>query len=137
MSKKDNLKLFGLGAFGVGLYLTVVPTLFNVVDNLGVDYRIKDGRIIKKLDGLFSYTEVTLHDNGGTEVERNFGIFGSSTFTDGDGDGFVEGIRERESFRSHRNDVYDWEKDGSKYKRKFDHANAVSKQQLKRFGVKR
>ena len=137
----DYLKPLG---FGIALGLSI-PFSFNFYNNHNVDYQVGERRVLRKIDGIFSHTEVEVYDSGEIKVTMT-SPYRSYTDKNGDltldhiylgGDFFGRGpeTESRTFDRENKNGFYDGSLETDP--EVFVNSEREFKEQLKRFGLSR
>jgi hypothetical protein len=78
------------GIAGIGLFATLEIGALNLWRNYNVDYMDGDKRIIRKVDGLVSYTGFEVGGDGSVQMCKGKIWGGEKCFTDKDRDGRVD-----------------------------------------------
>ena len=66
----------------------------NVYNHQDASYRTYAGQVYEKADGIFAYTQLTLHLDGSIRMSRHT-LFSSTLYRDNDNDGYVDSIEKK------------------------------------------
>ena len=64
---------------------------YNVYLHHNITYKTPGGQVYEKIDGIFSYTQLTMHGDGSVRIARHT-LFSSTLYNDSDNDGDVDSI---------------------------------------------
>ena len=86
---RNTLKSLTPLVVGMAVGLSI-PFSLNVYQNSNVDYFVNDRRVLRKIDGIFSHTEVEVYNNGKIKMTRTSSPY--RFYTDNECDGSLDEI---------------------------------------------